>query len=836
MPSLPIWICAAVATGAALGLHVDLPPALGFAVSVALTIATFVAFARAPRTLLATVVTGVLVNAWTLSAATERTARSPPLAALVEHHPFVELEGRLRSDASAEDDATRLTVTLTHLRVDGLRHAVRGEAWLSVTGQLAARARRQWRAGRSVTMPANVRRPARYLNDGVPDQQLSAARRGLILVGSVKSGALVKVIARGNWTEERAADLRAYVRDVVNRRIGTIDPTAGAIAAAILIGDRTGLDPALEDRLQAAGTYHVIAISGGNIAILAMTLLVLTSLLRLPRAGAAMAVALILAFHAAVVGGGASVTRATVMAIGYLLLGIADLRPAALGALAAAAAAMIALAPEVVADPGFLLTVGATGAIVLLSIRLSRLVLRSRRSPALTAVVAVVAASVATEIVLLPIAAALFNRVTAAGPVLNLIAVPAMAVLQQAGLVAAATDRWAPDIAWCAGRVAVAAARALVESSRLVDWIPSIARRVPSPAWPLIAAYFAAGTAILSSTSSSLVRGHWRRRLKLAGGVLLIGAAVWILLAPHVWRWPWTPNGRLTLIGFDVGQGDATLIEFPDATTLLVDAGGLGNGGAFDIGSRVVAPAMWGRRIGWLDALLLTHGDPDHIGGAPTLIDLFRPRVLEGIVVPGHLPTERLRGLARERRLDAVSLSRNASWRNGPVTVRVWHPPPADWERRKVRNDDSVVIELRFGEVSIVLPGDIGAGVEDEFARQMAPATFRVLKAPHHGSATSSSASFLEALRPSVALISCGRHNRFGHPAPAVLARYRERGIDVFRTDEDGEITVRTDGRGVEVTTFSGRSWRRDSASASRPAMSPRARRATSPAFAGPQP
>jgi len=210
--------------------------------------------------------------------------------------------------------------------------------------------------------------------------------------------------------------------------------------------------------------------------------------------------------------------------------------------------------------------------------------------------------------------------------------------------------------------------------------------------------------------------------------------------------------------------------------------------------------------------------------------------VLEGIVVPGHLPTERLRGLARELRLDAVSLSRNASWRNGPVTVRVWHPPPADWERRKVRNDDSIVIELRFGEVSIVLPGDISAGVEDELARQMATAAFRVLKAPHHGSATSSSASFLEALRPSVALISCGRHNRFGHPAPAVLARYRERGIDVFRTDEDGEITVRTDGRGVEVTTFSGRSWRRDSASASRPARSPRARRATSPAFAGPQP
>lgn len=829
MRSLPIWICAAVATGAALGLHINLPGPIGLSVAAAtIGVAVAALITRRSRLVLVTLLAGALLDTWTLAAALDQRARSPPLAALVEHAVGVELEGRLRSDAAPDGDAARLVLAVSHVRVNGVRRPASGDAMLTVTGRLADALRHGWRAGRTLVMPATVRRPARYLNDGVPDQQLAAARRGLILVGTVKSGALVQVIGHGSWAAERAADLRAYVRDVVDRRVGVIDPAASAIATAILIGDRTGLDPALEDRLQAAGTYHVIAISGGNIAILAVTLLTLTALLRLPRVTAALLVGALLAFHATVVGGGASVIRATVMAIAYLVLGIVDLRAAPLGALAAAAAAMIALDPAIVTDGGFLLTVGATAAIVVLSLRLARLVPWLTRSPASIAVVAVIAASVATEIVLLPIAAVLFGRVTAAGPLLNVVAVPAMAALQQAGLIAVAADRWWPALARLAGHVTAGAAFALVESSRLVEWAPLIAKRVPAPGWPLIALYFGGGAAVLAATSAARATGCARRRLKRGGSLALLAATFWILFEPQVRRWPWTANGRLTIISIDVGQGDATLVEFPDATTMLVDSGGLGRTGGFDIGARVVAPAMWARRIGWLDAILLTHGDPDHVGGAPTVVDVFRPRIYEGIVVPGHRPTEALRVFARARRLDVSALHAGAEWNVGAVRVRVWHPPPPDWERRTVRNDDSVVIELRLGGVSVVLPGDIGADVERDLAPRFERVPFRILKAAHHGSATSSSAAFLDALQPSIALVSCGRQNRFGHPAPPVLERYRARGAEVFRTDQDGEITLRTDGREVEVATFTGRSWRRSVPSASRPATSPRALRAFS--------
>ncbi len=145
--------------------------------------------------------------------------------------------------------------------------------------------------------------------------------------------------------------------------------------------------------------------------------------------------------------------------------------------------------------------------------------------------------------------------------------------------------------------------------------------------------------------------------------------------------------------------------------------------------------------------------------------------------------------------------------RSAAPHVRVWHPPPPDWERQRVRNDDSVVIEVRYGDVSIVLPGDISAEVERSLAAEIPPARHRVLKAAHHGSATSTSDVWLDALRPDVVVFSCGRENRYGHPAPAVLRRVRDRGAKVFRTDQDGQVVVETDGKALRVSTFTGRAY-----------------------------
>jgi beta-lactamase superfamily II metal-dependent hydrolase len=139
------------------------------------------------------------------------------------------------------------------------------------------------------------------------------------------------------------------------------------------------------------------------------------------------------------------------------------------------------------------------------------------------------------------------------------------------------------------------------------------------------------------------------------------------------------------------------------------------------------------------------------------------------------------------------------------VEIVVRHPHLPDWERQQVRNDDSIVLELRWGSASIVLTGDIGAEVERAIASSFPTSPLRVLKVPHHGSLSSSSVEFLKALSPRVAVVSAGRSNTFGHPAPAVLARYRDTGAEVFRTDRDGAVMVTTDGHSLEIETFSGK-------------------------------
>jgi competence protein ComEC len=133
------------------------------------------------------------------------------------------------------------------------------------------------------------------------------------------------------------------------------------------------------------------------------------------------------------------------------------------------------------------------------------------------------------------------------------------------------------------------------------------------------------------------------------------------------------------------------------------------------------------------------------------------------------------------------------------------HPGTPDWERQKVRNDDSIVLEIRWRDVSVLLTGDIGAASERTNAAAIRPAPQRVMKVPHHGSLTSSTAGFLEAVRPTVAVFSVGRDNHFGHPAPAVLERYRGTGAQIVRTDQDGAVTVSTDGWSMSVSTFLGR-------------------------------
>jgi competence protein ComEC len=259
----------------------------------------------------------------------------------------------------------------------------------------------------------------------------------------------------------------------------------------------------------------------------------------------------------------------------------------------------------------------------------------------------------------------------------------------------------------------------------------------------------------------------------------------------------------LQIAVLDVGQAEAMLVRFPDGTAMLVDAGGspFGSGG-FDVGGRVLAPALRAHGVRRVRTLVVTHGDPDHLGGALPLLDLFRPsEVWEGVPVPGHPEMQRVQARAAALGARLLVRRRGHEESRAGVRIRVLHPPEPEWERPRVRNDDSIVMELVSGDVAVLLTGDISAAVERDVVPRLTPARIRVLKVAHHGSRTSSSATLLEAWRPQIAVLSAGRGNTFGHPAAEVLRRLEDLGAAVYRTDRDGQIALEIDGRSALVTT-----------------------------------
>jgi competence protein ComEC len=509
------------------------------------------------------------------------------------------------------------------------------------------------------------------------------------------------------------------------------------------------------------------------------------------------------------VAGGASVERATLMAVVYFAGRAVDLRGPPLNAVAAVAALLVAARPLAVADPAFVLTFGATLAIVIVvpvAAAVGALPLPRLAAP----VVALTAASVAAETALMPVGAFVFSRVTLAGLALNFAAIPLMAVVQVAGLAAVAAAVVSPALAAACGWFAHAGAEGLVGAADLVRFAPVLAWRVAPPHWTAMTLYYVGLVLAWALWRRAKDCGETARRRVarlIAGGVAVL-AGSWIAAQP------WTVatargDGRLHVTFIDVGQGDAAFVRFPRGETLLVDAGGLpaaASGTSFDLGDRVVAPVLRKAGVRRLGSLVLTHGDADHVGGAGAILREFRPGdVWEGIPVPRLEPLGALRALAAGAGARWVRVQAEDRVVIDGVEVVVRHPRPADWERQEVRNDDSIVLELLWGDVSIVLTGDIGREVEQAIAGSFAPSPMRVVKVPHHGSLTSSTPPFVRALSARVAVVSAGRGNRFGHPAPEVVARYARAGAEVFRTDQDGAVMVGTDGREVEVSTFMGR-------------------------------
>jgi competence protein ComEC len=340
----------------------------------------------------------------------------------------------------------------------------------------------------------------------------------------------------------------------------------------------------------------------------------------------------------------------------------------------------------------------------------------------------------------------------------------------------------------------------------LADWfarLPLASVKVFPPSPAMTVCYYVAFGASLFAAGR-----RWLRSVSVSAAlafVILVGARLV----------PVFQNDIVRVTVLDVGQGDGILVELPGQGAILIDGGGLFDD-RFDIGEQVVVPFLLSRWIARLDLVVLSHPHPDHLNGLAAVLRHFPVGAVwdggQRVASPSYLWFEEV---LRHKRIPHKILQ--AGYRTAefdPVTIDVLHPPKqllrgSPRGRSSDVNSNSLVLVVQYRDVRILLPGDIEQEAERLLLEQKADLSAQVLKVPHHGGRTSSGLPFLERVRPTVAVVSAGYRNRFRHPHQETLERYRAMGIELYRTDRHGAVTISTDGHTIDVATVRGSSRRR---------------------------
>ncbi len=753
----------------------------------------------------------------------------------------VTVEGLVSSPPRELCNKTTLIVNSARIIRDKTVIPVRGKILLSVKNN-----KRTFTYGNYVRARVKLRRPHNFNNSGGFDYKRYLLYRGIRLSGYIGRSSDIVVMreSAGGCFRTRIERYRSYLRKLIQENAPFPE---GSILRALTLGEKDGIPEDIIEEFNKAGISHVLAISGLHVGIIAfISLITIRTVMKsseylllrftLVKASAIFAVIPIISY-AFIAGFRISTIRATIMILCFLIALLAGRRSDLLNVLALAALIILVISPASLFDVSFQLSFVAVASIIIITPALYSIIPKRAGDGifgrGISNITLFIMVSLSAMIGTYPIIALYFNRVSTVALLSNLCIIPIIGfVVLPLVMVFIITAPLAPIAAACIQcasffiRIAVS----------IVDFLSSFSLssfHVTTPTFPEIILYYLLIVVSLklldawrskeppknqpspAGTESSLVPDALKRietlhetdrRRVLA---VCLGLILLLLVADALYIHMKTARQRYLEVTFiDVGQGSSTLITFPGGATMLVDGGGFYDR-SFDLGKYVVAPYLWHKKIKKIDIMMLTHPDQDHVGGLPYVAENFEVgelwsngctskneswRRLQQIIKGKAIPHTTVDNDTPERTIGGALLTILNPVKS--VSGKGLHFPETDY------NNNGVVVKITFDNTVILLPADISRRVENRLVASGAELKADILMAPHHGARTSSSAAFLKAVRPKIAVISCGLGNVFGFPHSSVLDRYREAGTRVLRTDKYGAISIRTDGNTIEIKAY----------------------------------